>query len=198
MSARRPSPALHACLATHAAPSTHLPASSLSDAAHAEQKAIDNPPLPAVTMDTVQRMEAECTFWWQPPPWWEQQPMWMSVPPRWLNDVEVRDDSALLQLAEAGVDPLDAAQRGVATASRPPAGETAMAAATTGPAPDVTTTAWSEEQIAEARALQAKLAETHTALSQQQQLLTLDHHLVWKLKGLLGRLEAASVPASGT
>ena len=165
---------------------------------HAEQKARDNPPLPAVTMDTVQRMEAECTFWWQPPPWWEQQPMWMSVPPRWLNDVEVRDDSALLQLAEAGVDPLDAAQRGVATASHTSAGEAAAAAATTGPAPDSAAAAWSEEQVAEARALQAELAETHTTLSQQQQLLTLDHHLVWKLKGLLGRLEGASVPTNGT
>ena len=123
--------------------------------------------------------------------------MWMSVPPRWLNDVEVRDDSALLQLAEAGIDPLDAARRGVATPIRPSAGETAATPAT-GPAPDSSAAAWSQEQIAEARALQAELAETHTTLSQQQQLLTLDHHLVWKLKGLLGRLEGASEPTRST
>ena len=45
---------------------------------------------PPVTIETIERMEAECTIWWQPPIWWDQQPSWMSVPPRWLNDVEVQ------------------------------------------------------------------------------------------------------------
>ena len=65
----------------------------------ATSKAEPDPP-EAMAPDDIARMEAECTIMWQPPLWWDQQPMWMSRPPPWLNDVEVRDDSALLQLGE--------------------------------------------------------------------------------------------------
>ena len=154
-----------------------------------------------MTSDTIQRMEAECTFWWQPPLWWDQQPMWMSVPPRWLNDVEVRDDSALLQLSERGVNPFaapDAAAAGAAApaaAAAPGGAEPAeaaqhvAAAAAADPEERAAAPGLSAEEEQEARAVQAELAETHRQLSVQQQMLTLDHHLVWKLKGLLGRLE---------
>ena len=69
----------------------------------ATSKAEPDPP-EAMAPDDIARMEAECTIMWQPPLWWDQQPMWMSRPPPWLNDVEVRDDSALLQLGEGAAE----------------------------------------------------------------------------------------------
>ena len=56
--------------------------------------------VPEVDSEEITRLESECTIWWQPPLWWDQTPMWMSRAPRWLNDVAVRDDSALLQVGE--------------------------------------------------------------------------------------------------
>lgn len=51
-----------------------------------------------------------------------------------------------------------------------------------------------EEMLQRAR---ARLAETHGQLVQQQQMLTLDHHLVWKMQGMLARMHRElEVPAS--
>ena len=66
-----------------------------------ESKASAAQPPRELESTDFQRMESECTIFWQPPLWWDQQPTWMSLPPRWLNNVELRDDSALLQVGEA-------------------------------------------------------------------------------------------------
>ena len=108
----------------------------------ATSKAEPDPP-EAMAPDDIARMEAECTIMWQPPLWWDQQPMWMSRPPPWLNDVEVRDDSALLQLGEGAEPPAggacgaraDAARaQGAAAAPRPLAPPRAQAAEADRPA----------------------------------------------------------------
>ena len=84
----------------------------------------------------------------------------MAVPPKWLNDVDVRDDSALLQLSEQGVNPF--ADQGT------PVHDDAK---THEPGRSPRAEERSGQIVANREQLQAALSETHRQLSWQQQLL---------------------------
>ena len=172
----------------------------------ATSKAEPDPP-EAMAPDDIARMEAECTIMWQPPLWWDQQPMWMSRPPPWLNDVEVRDDSALLQLGEgaAGEGGRRGRRREGAAGEGAGGGESGVGGVESGvgggggneraggavrsesppPEPAEPTPA-APPSLPPAE--HAELAQTLRELREQQRLLGLSHHLVRKLQKLIDRL----------
>ena len=172
----------------------------------ATSKAEPDPP-EAMAPDDIARMEAECTIMWQPPLWWDQQPMWMSRPPPWLNDVEVRDDSALLQLGEgaggegaagegAGEGAAGEGGGGVESGGESGVGgggggnsSAAAGGAVRGVSPPpepVEPTPAAPPSLPPAE--HAELAQTLRELREQQRLLGLSHHLVRKLQKLIDRL----------
>ena len=172
----------------------------------ATSKAEPDPP-EAMAPDDIARMEAECTIMWQPPLWWDQQPMWMSRPPPWLNDVEVRDDSALLQLGEGAGEGAAGEGAGEGAAGEGAAGESgggvesgvggvggnssaaaggAVRGGSPPPEPVEPTPPPAAPSLPPAE--HAELAQTLRELREQQRLLGLSHHLVRKLQKLIDRL----------
>ena len=167
----------------------------------ATSKAEPDPP-EAMAPDDIARMEAECTIMWQPPLWWDQQPMWMSRPPPWLNDVEVRDDSALLQLGEgageggggvesgaggveSGAGDVESGVGGVGGNSSAAAGGAVRGGS---PPPESVEPTPPAAAPSLPPAEHAELAQTLRELREQQRLLGLSHHLVRKLQKLIDRL----------
>ena len=164
----------------------------------ATSKAEPDPP-EAMAPDDIARMEAECTIMWQPPLWWDQQPMWMSRPPPWLNDVEVRDDSALLQLGEGagesgggesaagGESSAGGVESGVVIGGGNASAAAGGAVRTESPPPEpAEPTPAAPPSLPPAE--HAELAQTLRELREQQRLLGLSHHLVRKLQKLIDRL----------
>ena len=162
----------------------------------ATSKAEPDPP-EAMAPDDIARMEAECTIMWQPPLWWDQQPMWMSRPPPWLNDVEVRDDSALLQLGEGageGAAGESGGGEGAGGGESGVGGGVGNSSAAAGgavresppPEPAEPTPPPAAPSLPPAE--HAELAQTLRELREQQRLLGLSHHLVRKLQKLIDRL----------